>query len=216
MDKKTVKHKNPEKSIDNNHFIHEIAEILIKLNHYLPDEFPTVNIPDRSIAYITIDDILKLNITVNGGSLLFKERDIIPDVARDIKLLFRFLSQFRQNKERTLWIAGLPWSFNSTAFFNRFEKQLGHKAVADILSSFGYLEDTVGKIKRRNPTKFESFQKQIIEYCKKHNVSHLDIDVIQKKLNSDVTISEIKKWHQQKLFKKKIKIDFKKNWIWVS
>lgn len=197
-------------------------KVINTLHKHLPDEFPLVELIDYPKRIIGINRSIPHVITVNGEMTEFTPPVETSTEVHDVLLMFRFLDQYSKDKYASLWISGLPWSFNGKEFYIRYAKELGPEITEDMLTKLGFDDkETLKKYRRLfkdiiKKSSFEIFQEQILENLESKNAASIKIEVILKELKSDVTIPEIKKWYKKKLFMRKIEIDFNKGYIRID
>ena len=202
----------PQEKIDErsdlSHFP-KLVEIINVLHEYLPDEIPEVELVSASRGVIGVERNVTYSVTANGKSFNYTLPEEIPNEIRDVLLLFRFLSKYREDKRMNLWISGLPWKFNAAEFYREYAHQLGHHKTKKMLQNIGFSGKAIERYKTRFPKRCDAFQKQIINYANTHNVQSIKLKDFLKETKSGVTLKEIKEWKRLRSFKPSITITTK-------
>ena len=187
------------------------------LHKYLPNNFPEVSIEsvEKEIFTAKIDDGLpsfKLN----------HEGDFIPKVdprslsefSFGMGVLIHFLRQYNGDVTAEFEIAGLPWTFNLSAFVKRYKPLLYKKQMREILIAMNankntlntYLKD-LKDLKDFKDEECNRFLKKFFKVVKNDNfraVYNCDDNFLQK---LGVTENQLLEWKREKILGKKIRLD---------
>ena len=192
-----------------------LMKLLGLLHKYLPNNFPEVIIlnDEKEIFRSKIDKAL-INIKFNHeGEIISKvDSKSLSEFSFGMNVLMHFLRQYNGDVTAEFEIAGLPWTFNLSAFVKRYAPLLYKKQMREILIAMNankntrntYLKDFKKLFK---DAECDRFMKKFFKLVKENNfqvVWDCDDKFLQ---NLGVTENQLLEWKREKILGKKIMLD---------
>ena len=192
-----------------------LMKLLGLLHKYLPNNFPEVIIlnDEKEIFRSKIDKAL-INIKFNHEGEIISKVDprVLSEFSFGMGVLIHFLRQYNGDVTAEFEIAGLPWTFNLSAFVKRYAPLLYKKQMREILIAMNankntrrtYLKDFKKLFK---DAECDRFMKKFFKLVKENNfqvVWDCDDKFPQ---NLGVTENQLLEWKREKILGKKIMLD---------
>lgn len=192
-----------------------LMKLLGLLHKYLPNNFREVIIlnDEKEIFRSKIDKAL-INIKFNHeGEIISKvDSKSLSEFSFGMNVLMHFLRQYNGDVTAEFEIAGLPWTFNLSAFVKRYAPLLYKKQMREILIAMNankntrrtYLKDFKKLFK---DAECDRFMKKFFKLVKENNfqvVWDCDDKFPQ---NLGVTENQLLEWKREKILGKKIMLD---------
>ena len=184
------------------------------LHKYLPNNFREVSIisDEKEVFRAKIDDVL-INIKFNHeGDIISKvDSRSLSEFSFGMGVLIHFLRQYNGDVTAEFEIAGLPWTFNLSAFVKRYGPLLYKKQMREILIAMNANKNTrntyLKDFKDFKDAECNRFLKKFFKMVKNNNsqvVYNCDDKFLQE---LGVTENQLLEWKREKILGKKIMLD---------
>ena len=224
--KNNQKETQPEDNIE--FWDEDLAKLFQKLNKYLPEDFPLIELSDEE------EMIFKISLTLDkvdlktgmDGKLILSPVDN-NEIQRKVQSgndLRIHLSNYLNNDDKRNFkfnIFNLPMKLDVKEFIARYAPKVKRYQMEEIMEATNINEETWSKYISENNERFipedplEEFKRAVRKLAKKHKYNKaFEFDKYLPQLN--VSVKQFKEWDKKGLLKKCVILNYKRNVFYID